>query len=318
MYMYYLGIDLGGINVAAAVVDETGRLLGKGKISTPRTGAEAVAAAMADAASQAVTAAGLTLEDIQSVGVGSPGTIDPREGVVEYWSNLDFHHVPLAGMIRERLGLPVYLENDANAAALGEYAAGAGKGSHSMVAITLGTGVGGGAVLDGKLYTGFNYAGLEVGHFVIEYNGRLCTCGRRGCFETYASATAIIKRARSRMMDNRDSLLWKLADGALEKVEARTVFDAAAAGDLLAKELVEEYETYLACGITSLINVFQPEVFCVGGGVAGAGETLLTPVRQIVEREDYARACAKRTRLVLAQLGNDAGLIGAALLPLFR
>jgi len=316
--MYYLGIDLGGINVAAAVVDETGKILSRGKVSTPRTGAEAVAAAMADAARRAVEAGGFDMGGIASVGVGSPGTIDPEAGVVEYWSNLDFHHVPLAAMMEQRLGLPVYLENDANAAALGEYAAGAGKGSRSMVAITLGTGVGGGAVLDGKLYTGFNYAGLEVGHFVIEHNGRLCTCGRRGCFETYASATAIIKRARERMVDNRDSLLWKLAGGEPDQVEARTVFDAAAQGDLLARELVEEYESYLACGITSLINVFQPEVFCVGGGVAGAGETLMGPVRAVVDREDYARDSARRTRLVLARLGNDAGIIGAALLPLFR
>ena len=180
--MKYLGIDLGGINIAAAVVDEEGNILSRGKVSTPR-GAEAVAAAMAEAARQAVENAGLTLEEIESVGVGSPGTIDPERGVVELWSNLDFHHVPLASMVAERLGRPVLLENDANAAALGEYAAGAGRGCSSMVAITLGTGVGGGAVLDGKLYTGFNYAGMEVGHFVIEYGGRLCTCGRRaaGC-----------------------------------------------------------------------------------------------------------------------------------------
>lgn len=316
--MKYLGIDLGGINVAAAVVDEAGTILSRGKIATPRTGAEAVAAAMAEAARQALTVGGFTMDDIESVGIGSPGVIDPKNGVVEYWSNLDFHNVPLAEMLKARLGKEVYIENDANAAALGEYAAGAGKGSQSMVAITLGTGVGGGAVLDGKLYTGFNYAGLEVGHFVIEYNGRLCTCGRRGCFETYASATAIIKRARERMQDNRETLLWKLCDGDPEKVEARTVFDAAAQGDLLAKELVEEYQSYLACGITSLINVFQPEVFCVGGGVAGAGETLMGPVRAIVDREDYARDSKRRTILTLAQLGNDAGIIGAALLPLFR
>lgn len=316
--MNYLGIDLGGINVAAAVVDEKGVILSRGKLSTPRTGAEAVAAAMAEAARQAVEGGGCTLADIAAVGIGAPGVIDPKLGVVEYWSNLDFHQVPLAAMLSERLGRPVFLENDANAAALGEYAAGAGKGSDSMVAITLGTGVGGGAVLGGRLYTGFNYAGLEVGHFVIEYNGRLCTCGRRGCFETYASATAIIKRARERMEGARDSLLWKLADGALDKVEARTVFDAADRGDLLARELVEEYQSYLACGITSLINIFQPEIFCVGGGVAGAGEALLGPVRAIVEREDYARDCKKRTVLTLARLGNDAGIIGAALLPMYQ
>ncbi len=313
----YLGIDLGGINVAAAVVDEEGHILSRGRLSTPR-GAEAVAAAMAEAARQAVENAHCGMDDITSVGIGSPGTIDPVAGVVEYWSNLDFHHVPLVDMVSERLGCPAVIENDANAAALGEYAAGAGKGSSSMVAITLGTGVGGGAVLDGKLYTGFNYAGMEAGHFVIEYNGRLCTCGRRGCFETYASATAIIKRARERMEGSRESLLWKLTDGSPEKLEARTVFDAAAQSDLLARELVEEYESYLACGITSLINIFQPEVFCVGGGVAGAGETLLAPVRTILDREDYARDSKHRTKLTLAQLGNDAGIIGAALLTKFR
>ncbi|MEG1721066.1 MAG: ROK family protein [Pseudoflavonifractor sp.] len=315
--MKYLGIDLGGINVAAAVVDESGAILARSKLATPR-GAEAVAGAMAQAGRQAVEAAGCILEEIASVGIGAPGTIDPVAGVVEYWSNLDFHHVPLVAMLAERLGRPVLLENDANAAALGEYAAGAGKGSASMVAITLGTGVGGGAILGGKLYTGFNYAGMEVGHFVIEYNGRLCTCGRRGCFETYASATALIRRTRERMEDHRESLLWQLIKGDPQRIEGRTAFDGAAQGDLLARELVEEYQSYLACGITSLINVFQPEVFCVGGGVAGAGETLLAPVREILAREDYARDSAHRTKLTLAQLGNDAGIIGAALLPLVR
>ena len=317
--MYYLGIDLGGTNVAAAVVEESGKLLGKVSLPTPRDGtAEQVADQMAAASRAAVEQTGLSMDEIASVGIGSPGTIEPDTGVIRYWSNLNFSNVPLTSLMAERLHKEIYLENDANAAALGEFAAGAGKGSQSMVAITLGTGVGGGAVLNGKLYTGFNYAGLEVGHFVIEYNGRLCTCGRRGCFETYASATAIIKRARERMQDNRETVLWKLADGDLEKVEARTVFDAANQGDLLAKELVEEYQSYLACGITSLINIFQPEIFCVGGGVAGAGETLMGPVRAIVDREDYARDSKRRTILTLAQLGNDAGIIGAALLPLFR
>ncbi len=315
--MRNLGIDLGGINIAAAVVDEEGRILARSRVSTPK-GAEAVASAIAEAARQAAESAGLTLNEIDSIGVGSPGTIDPNSGVVVLWSNLDFHHVPLAGMLAERLGRPVLLENDANAAALGEYAAGAGKGSSSMVFITLGTGVGGGAVLDGKLYTGFNYAGLEAGHMVIEHGGRLCTCGRRGCFETYASASAIIRRARERMEDNRESLLWQLAGGDLSKVEARTVFEAAERGDLLARELVEEYEDYLACGITSIINLLQPEILCVGGGVAGAGEKLLAPIRTILDREDYARDNSARTRLMLAQLGNDAGIIGAAMLKKFR
>ena len=315
--MKYLGIDLGGINVAAAVVDEAGTILSRGKIATPRTGAEAVAAAMAEAARQALTAGGFTMDDIESVGIGSPGVIDPKNGVVEYWSNLDFHNVPLADMLKARLGKEVYIENDANAAALGEYAAGAGKGSQSMVAITLGTGVGGGAVLNGKLYTGFNYAGLEVGHFVIEHGGRLCTCGRRGCFEAYCSATALIKRTRELMQDAPDSKLWELV-GSLEAVNGRTPFDAAALGDPVAGKVIDEYVDYLGCGVASLVNIFQPEVFCIGGGPSAQGETLMAPVRYILNREDYARNSVHRTRLMRAQLGNDAGIIGAALLPKFR
>lgn len=315
--MHYLGIDLGGTNVAAAVVDGEGTILGKVSLPTPRTGAEAVADQMAAAARAAVEQAGITLEQVESVGIGSPGTIEPAEGLIKFWSNLDFENVPLTALMAERLNKPIYLENDANAAALGEYAAGAGKGSQSMVAITLGTGVGGGAVLGGKLYTGFNYAGMEVGHFVIEHNGRPCTCGRKGCFEAYCSATALIKRTREVMEENRDSLLWQLA-GSLDKVNGRTPFDAAAQGDAAAGKVIDEYVAYLGCGVASLVNIFQPEVFCIGGGPSAQGETLMAPVRYILNREDYARNSVHRTRLVRAALGNDAGIIGAALLPLFR
>ena len=316
--MYYLGIDLGGINIAAAVVDESGHILGRDSRPTPHAPGEVVADHMAAAARAAAGQAGVSLEEIASVGVGSPGAIDPQAGLVINWYNLGFDHVPLSALLAQRLGLEVFLENDANAAALGEYAAGAGKGSASMVAITLGTGVGGGAVLGGKLYTGFNYAGMEVGHFVLEYNGRPCKCGRQGCFESYCSATALIKRTREEMQRHPDSLLWQAAGGSLDRVEGRTSFDAMAQGDPVAKAVVDEYASYLGCGVASLVNILQPEVFCIGGGVANAGETLLAPVRAIVEREDYARNSLRRCRVVRAQLGNDAGIIGAALLPRFR
>ena len=315
--MHYLGIDLGGTNVAAAVVDREGTLLGNVSRPTPRTGAEAVADQMAAAARAAAEKAGVPLEQVESVGIGSPGTIEPEQGLIRFWSNLNFVDVPLGGLMEARLHKKIYLENDANAAALGEYAAGAGKGSQSMVAITLGTGVGGGAVLNGKLYTGFNYAGMEVGHFVIEYGGRLCTCGRKGCFEAYCSATALIKRTREVMEEHPDSLLWQLA-GSLEGVDGRTPFDAAAQGDAAAGKVIDEYVNYLGCGVASLVNIFQPEVFCIGGGPSAQGETLMAPVRYILNREDYARNSVRRTRLVRAALGNDAGIIGAALLPLFR
>ena len=320
--MKYLGIDLGGTNIAAAAVDEEGVILGRSSIPTPRDGAAPaqVAATMAQAVVQAVEHAGLELSNAASIGIGSPGTIDPVSGVVRFWSNLNFQDVPLSELVRKNIpmDLPIYLENDANAAALGEYASGAGKGSVSMVAITLGTGIGGGAVFNGKLYTGFNYAGMEVGHFVIEKGGRLCTCGRKGCFETYCSATALIRRTKEIMEQSPDSLLWQMADGDLNKVNGRIPFDAAQQGDAAAKAVVDEFIEYLGNGVASLVNVLQPEVFCIGGGISNQGENLLGPVRQILNREDYARNSINRTRLVRAELGNDAGIIGAALLPKFR
>lgn len=317
--MNYMGIDLGGTNIAAAVVGEEGTILGRTSIPTP-CGAHEVAQIMAVAARAAAQDAGVRVEEVDSIGIGAPGTINPERGVIQYWSNLNFQNVPLADLLREQLPMevPIYMENDANAAALGEYAAGAGKGSESMVAITLGTGVGGGAVFHGKLYTGFNYAGMEVGHFVLEQGGRPCTCGRKGCFEAYCSASALIRRTRQQMEANPGSLLWELTKGDLEQVNGRLPFDAAALGDPTAGMVVDEYLEYLGSGVASLVNILQPEVFCIGGGLSNQGETLMAPVRYILNREDYARNNARRTRLLRAQLGNDAGLIGAAMLPKFR
>ena len=186
-----------------------------------------------------------------------------------------------------------------------------------MVVITLGTGIGGGAVLGGKLYTGLNHAGLEVGHFVLEHNGRPCTCGRKGCFETYCSATALIREMRKAMEQTPESLLWDLA-GSPEKVNGKLIFEAYQQEDPAACRVVEEFLSYLGDGVVSLVNIFQPEVFCIGGGIAGAGELILGPVRKILDAEDYARGNPLRTRLMKARLGNDAGLIGAAMLRDFR
>ncbi len=315
--MYYMGIDLGGTNLVAAIVTKDGQILSKCAVPTPK-GADAVVDAMAQLCQKAAGEAGLTLQDVASVGIGSPGIANPVSGVVEYSCNLDFYDVPLVELLSKRLdGKKVLLENDANAAALGEYAAGAGRGSRSLVAITLGTGIGGGVVEDGKLLVGHNYAGAELGHFVMVMNGEPCSCGRKGCFEAYASATALIRETRRAMQANPDSKLWQVA-GDLEHVNGRTVFDARELGDDAAEGVFQRYCEALACGLASMINIFQPEVLCVGGGICAQGEVLLGPVRQIVEREDYARASSSRTRLVTAQLGNDAGLIGAALLPCYR
>jgi len=314
---YYIGIDLGGTNVAAGIVEEDGKLLGKASVPCPR-GGEAVADAIAQAAHLAAETAGVSVEGAKGVGLASPGTIDPETGTVLHAYNLELDHVPLAGMVSERLGgLPTLLENDANAAALGEFIAGAGRGKNSLVAVTLGTGVGSGAVLGGKLYTGFNYAGMEAGHTVIRRGGRQCTCGRKGCWEAYASATGLIKSTREAMEAHPDSTLWKLAP-TLEEVNGKTPFDAAQAGDKAAQAVVDEYVEDLACGLANLINILQPEVVCLGGGVSKQGEALLKPLRAALDREEFTKDSPRRAQVREAVLGNDAGIIGGALVGLYR
>lgn len=316
--MYYLGVDLGGTNIACAVVTSEGQLLGKASVPTGLpASAQEIAARIVSCCHMAVDASGQTMENIFSVGIGTPGIANADEGIVEYSCNLGFHNTPLSHLVGDKLKKPVYLENDANAAALGEYAAGCGKGTHSLIAITLGTGVGGGVVLGGRLLTGFNYAGAELGHFVMHHDGVPCGCGRKGCFEAYCSATALIRQTKEAMEAHPESIMWKLSP-TLDTVDGRTSFDAMAAGDAAATQVVRQYQRYLADGLTSIINIFQPEVLCVGGGICNQGETLLAPVREMVAQEDYARDCKRRTKILRATLGNDAGIIGAALLPLYR
>ncbi|MCD7948432.1 MAG: ROK family protein [Oscillospiraceae bacterium] len=295
---------MGGTNIAAAVVDKSGAVLSRASLPTPRgVGAQAVASAMARAAQDAYEQGGFTLSDIASVGVGSPGTVDPEQGLIRRWYKMGFENVPITALLARALPKPIFLENDANCAALGEYAAGAGRDVRSLVAITLGTGVGGGVVLDGSIYTGFQHAGMEPGHMVVAHGGRLCACGRRGCLEAYASASALITRTREVL--------------GLAQADGKTAFLEAKQGNPLAMQVVEEYISYLACGIVNLVNLFQPELVCLGGGVAEQGERLLTPLQDILARENYARGLPQRTRLVQAALGNDAGILGAALLPFY-
>lgn len=326
--MFSIGIDLGGTNIAAATVSPEGKILSRATLPTPReVGAdlpEKVAKAMAEVALLAVKEGNFSLKDATCVGIGSPGTIDPTTQTIGRWSNLNFIDVPLGDLFRTSMkslgekSPPVYLENDANAAALGEFFAGAGKTAQSIVAVTLGTGVGGGSVFLGKLFTGFNYAGMEIGHFVLQAGGRTCSCGRKGCFEAYSSATALINLTKEKMEADKNSKMWQLVDGDIEKVSGRTAFEANDQGDSAGKAVVDEYIYYLASGVTSLINLLQPEVLCIGGGVAGQKDKLLKPLLEIVDKEDYARGHAHRTQVILAELGNDAGIIGAAMLPKFQ
>ncbi len=313
--MYKLGIDLGGTNIVAGVVDENYKIVGMGKVKTNADRpAEAIIDDMVVAAKQAIENAGLKIEDIESMGVGSPGAIDPENGVVCFAGNLGFHNLPMAQMLKERLGVDFYIENDANAAAYGEYIAGAGKGTNNFIAITLGTGVGGGIIINGKIYAGSNYAGAELGHTVIAMGGEACNCGRQGCWEAYASATALIRQTKQAMIRYPKTIMWKMCENDINKVSGRTAFDAMREGDEVGKAVVDKYLEYVAIGISNNINTFQPEVLCVGGGISKEGDTLVNPIKAFVEGENFARNISKKTEIKVAALGNDAGIIGAAFL----
>lgn len=311
---YYVGIDLGGTNIAAGVINEDFEIvfLAKTKTNLPRPARE-ICGDMVSVTKGAIESAGLEINDIESVGIGTPGIANSDSGVIEYSCNLGFENVEMEKMFRQKLNLPVYIENDANAAAYGEYVAGAAKGAKDVVCITLGTGVGGGIIIDGKIYSGFNYAGAEIGHMVIDVDGPQCTCGRKGCFEVFSSATGLVRMTQEAMDRNTDSIMHKMAEE-YGKVSARLAFEAMRKGDKTAKEVVDKYIKYLAAGITNTINIFQPDILCIGGGVCNEGDPLLVPMKEIVEREVYTRNSSKNTEIVIAKLGNNAGLIGAAFL----
>ncbi len=312
---YYIGIDLGGTNIKAGVVTDTHEIIAKESIKTnfPRT-AEQIADDMAAVSRTVCEKAGISIDDVEWVGIGTPGTVDTEEGIIEFANNLNFHFVPMRKLMEERLGKKVYLENDANAAAFGEAVAGVAKGAKHAIGITLGTGVGGGIIIDGKIYGGYNFAGAELGHMVVEYEGRQCTCGRKGCIEAYASATGLINMTKEYMAEYPDSYLWELCGGNLDNVSGKDAFIAQRKGDEAGRKTVEKYIGYLGCGLASFVNIFQPEILFIGGGVCNEGEALLAPLRKIIEEQSYCVNESRRTKLVVAKLGNDAGIIGAALM----
>ena len=311
--MYNIGIDLGGTNIAVGVVNENYEIVGRGRMKTVKTDdANKIVADMVSAVSLALEDAGITIKEVNQVGIAAPGTVVPETGVVAYANNLPFNNTPVCPLLEEALGVPCAIDNDANAAAYGELLAGAGKGAKNFVMITLGTGVGGGVIINGNIYGGFNHAGAELGHMSIVMNGYPCTCGNKGCYEAYASATALIRQTKEAMDQNPDSVMWELAK---EKgVNGVTAFDAMRAGDAAGKQVVDTYIDYIAAGLINLVNIFQPEFIAIGGGVCNEGETLLAPLRQKVATGDYNKNLPQKAKICVAALGNDAGIIGAAFL----
>ncbi|MBQ2897556.1 MAG: ROK family protein [Clostridia bacterium] len=315
--MYYIGIDLGGTNIAVGVVNEEGKIICKKSIPTlaHRT-PEEIVKDMASVSMEVVKEAGLSMDDITSLGAACPCFVEKKLGVLIAGANLPFRGYDIRKELHKYIDKPIYLDNDANCAAWAEAVAGAAKGTKDSIMITLGTGVGGGIVVNGSLYSGFNCFGGELGHMVIEIDGRQCGCGRKGCWEAYASATALIKMTREYAENNKNSLMWELAEKE-GKFSGRTAFDAAKQGDETAQKVVDKYIKYLTCGVANLITIFQPEVLVIGGGVSNEGEYLLEPLRKAALKEKYDGTDSplfEDGRIEKALLGNDAGIIGAALL----
>ena len=316
--MHYLGIDIGGTGLKAGLVDENGTIIARQTIPVDAKHSEFesyLANELAVITKQLLFDNDLSLEDIPYVGIGVPGPCDDKNGIFLFAPNLPIKNMELRRMFQEHLDIPVHVGNDANCAALGEYYAGAGKQYSSMVLITLGTGVGTGIILDGKMWTGCNGAGAEGGHIVVRPDGIECGCGRKGCLEVYASASGLIRMAREQMQTEKESLLWTLAEGDEMKVTGRTVFAAAEQKDLAAGKVLEEYVDVLSDGCLNIINLLQPEAIVLGGGISGAADKLLlNPLREKTYGRDLARYSSPKTQIVKAELGNDAGIIGAAFL----
>lgn len=316
--MVYVGIDLGGTNISVGVVTKNYKIISSCSCKTkaPRSKYE-IGNDMVRMVKRALQIAKLNISDVPYVGIGCPGTVNPKTGVVEYSANLFIHNWKIINQMQSLLKKRVVVENDANAAAYGEYLAGAARGFSSSVMITLGTGVGGGIIIDGKIYGGLNYAGAEIGHMVIKHQGRECACSRRGCFETYASATGLIRTTKEFMKryGPQKTILWSLVDNDIAKVSGRTAFQAAKQDDRVGKMVVHLYISQLACGVTNIVNIFQPDVLCIGGGLSKEDdEFLLEPLKKMVQQERYSKHSIKQTKIVKAQLGNSAGIIGAAML----
>ena len=310
--MYRIGIDLGGTNIAVGVVNENYEIVAQHSVPTgaERPAAEVIAD-MGSAVKTVLAKAGLTAADCESMGIGSPGTCDSENGMVVRAYNLNWFNVPVCRMLEEHFHIPVRLSNDANCAALAETVAGAARGCRNMVLITLGTGVGGGIIIDGKIHAGMRSAGAEMGHVLLVLDGEPCTCGRRGCWEAYASATALIRQTKEAAKAHPTSLLAKIPP---EEITGRTVFDAADQGDAVAEEVIQRYCVYIAAGFTDLVNALAPEMILLGGGISRQGERILEPIRAYVADNCFGQHEGAIPVIQAAQLGNEAGIIGAAAL----
>lgn len=312
--MFYIGVDLGGTGIKAGVVNEQGEIIAKASCPTGvERGYGPVIADMAKLCLEALEKSGHALDEVAGIGIGIPGIQDPATGLVPFCTNLGWHQVPLVEEMHKYIDKPVFVGNDATVAGLAEAVAGVSAGASTSVFVTLGTGVGGGIVIDGKPYSGPNGVASEIGHMITVAGGEECTCGNCGCWERYASATAIIREGRKFAQAHPDCAIMKAVGGDLDKIEAKTVIDLAKAGDPDAVALFDNYVYHLCVGLVNLINLYDPQIIALGGGVSHAGQFLLDAVNAKLPSMIFYKTMP-HAKIALATLGNDAGIIGAAML----
>lgn len=311
--MYYLGADIGGTNISVGIVDKDCKIIDKA--STPTIQGRdyhGIIGDMVNLCKELAEKNNIALSEINSLGIGLPGLLDKKKGRLVYASNLSFDHINVIDEVKKLIDLPIYIENDANCAAIGEMVCGAANGNKNVIYITLGTGVGAGIILNGKVFRGAFGGGGEAGHMVIRAEGEMCTCGRKGCWEAYASATALRREGRIAAAKYPNSEIYNLVDGNIKLIDAKTVFDAADLNDKVALEIVDIYTKCVAIGLVNLVNIFEPEAIVIGGGICAQGDRVIKPVTKILSERVYGGVL--KTKVCVASLGNDAGIVGAAML----
>ncbi len=315
----FLGLDLGATKISVALVDISGKIMARDRRETPSArGVAAVVEALKEAAQVVMAQGGVVPAQVKAVGLCTPGPIDAVKGVVTHPPNLPgWRDVPLGRLVEEALGKAVFLENDGNAATLGERRFGAGRGSHHMIYVTVSTGIGGGFILNGELYSGATGAAGEIGHMTILPDGPLCGCGNRGCLEALASGTAIARQARERVAGGAPTLMADLVEGHLDRLSAKVVAQAAERGDIQAQEILAEAMNYLGIGMANLVNLFNPQLMVIGGGLSKMGARLFDPVRRVIQERAFPVA-AQAAKVVAAELGDDVGVVGAATVAMVR
>ena len=314
MEKYIIGIDVGGMSAKGGLFSLDGKLIYDSKVKTNKSdGVENTVSGLVCFAKSLAETAGVDFSSVIAVGIGVPGVVNSGDGIVLRWTNFGWNNAPLARLFSELSGKPTCIANDANVAALGEAKFGATAKYQSSILLTIGTGIGGGIVFDGKLIEGFKSAGAELGHITIREgdDGLDCSCGRKGCYEKYASATALIRQTRHAMVDDLNSLLWQVADGKIENVDGRTAFIASRMGDETAKKVIDQFVGYLSEGIADFVNILRPEAIVLGGGIANEGETLFEPLRKAVDARSYVAMDIVPLKIVGAKLGSKAGIYGA-------